>query len=275
MNINFNGKIFPADQPIFNNQNRAFLYGDALFETIKMSAGKILFLENHLERLIKGLNYFHYKIPKKYLTSSFFEKEIRKIAAGNARVRLTVFRSNGGLYTPTNNRPQFLIEATPLQSSGYSLNKKGLKLGYFDRVRLTCAPLSNLKTCNSSPYILAGLNKKERNLDDIIMLNEKGRISEASSSNIFLVKENKIITPALSEGCIAGTMRQTILEIAPGLDFTIHEIPIKIHFLKNVEEIWLTNAISGIKWVGQVEQQSSPLKSFHAQTFVERLNRFY
>lgn len=275
MNINFNGKIFPADQPIFTSQNRAFLYGDALFETIKMSAGKILFFENHLERLFKGLHYFQYRVPKKYLSPTFFEKEIRKIASGNARIRLTVFRTNGGLYTPTNNRPQFLIETTPLQSSGFSLNKKGLQLGIFEDIKLSCAAISNLKTCNSSPYILAGLNKKVRNLDDVIMLNEKDRISEASSSNIFLIKKNNIITPALSEGCIEGTMRKTILNIALELGYTIHENPIKVHFLKNVEEIWLTNAISGIKWVAQIEQLTPLLKSFHAQTFVERLNRFY
>jgi len=273
MEINFNGKIISADQKIFDSQNRGFLYGDALFETIRMSEGKIPFLENHVNRLLQGLHFFKYKIPKKY-TPSFFKKEIKKIAAGNARIRITVFRSNGGLYTPKNNRPQFLISTSPLASPHFSLNKKGLKIGIFDDVKLPCLPISNFKTCNSSPYILAGLNKQERNLDDVIMLNEKGRISEASSSNIFLIKKNKIITPSLSEGCVAGTMRKTILEIASEKNYLIQEIPLKLANLKNAEEIWLTNAISGIKWIAQIEQNSPLYSTSHAQTFTENLNRF-
>ena len=273
MNINFNGKIFPSDQAIFNSQNRAFLYGDALFETIRMSEGKIPFLKNHVNRLLHGLYFFKYKVPKKY-TPSFFKKEIKKIAEGNARIRITVFRSTGGLYTPKNNRPQFLIEASPLASPHFSLNKKGLNIGIFDAVKLPCSPISNFKTCNSSPYILAGLNKQERNLDDVILLNEKGRIAEASSSNIFFIKKNKIITPSLSEGCVAGTMRKTILKIASEKNYSIQESTIKLPHLKNIEEIWLTNAISGIKWVVQIDQYFSHQNTSHAPTFIKSLNQF-
>ncbi len=273
MKINFNGKIFPSDEPILNSQNRAFLYGDALFETIRMSEGKIPFLENHVNRLLQGLHFFKYKVPKKY-TPSFFNKEIKKITDGNARIRITVFRSLGGLYTPKNNRPQFLISASSLPSAHFSLNQKGLHLGIFDEVKLPCSPIANFKTCNSSPYILAGLNKEERNLDDVIMLNEKGRISEASSSNIFFIKKNKIITPSLSEGCVAGTMRKTILRIASEKNYQIQETQIKLNQLKDIEEIWLTNAISGIKWVTQIDQNIPLQNTSLAQTFVKHLNQF-
>lgn len=273
MKINFNGKIFPSDQAILNSQNRAFLYGDALFETIRMSEGKILFLENHVNRLLEGLHFFKYKVPKKF-NLSFFKKEIKKITSGNSRVRITIFRSTGGLYTPKNNRPQFLISTSPLTSSHFSLNKKGLHIGIFDEIKLSCSPISNFKTCNSSPYILAGLNKQERNLDDVLLLNEKGRISEASSSNIFFIKKNKIITPSLSEGCVAGTMRKTILEIANEKNYIIQENPIKLTHLQKFDEVWLTNAISGIKWVAKIEQDISLQSSSHAQSFIETLNRF-
>lgn len=273
MKINFNGKIFPADQPIFNSQNRAFLYGDALFETIRMSAGKIPFLENHVNRLLQGLCFFKYTVPKKY-TPAFFKKEIKKIAAGNARIRITVFRSSGGLYTPKNNRPQFLISASPLASPQFSLNKKGLNVGIYDEVKLACSPISNFKTCNCSPYILAGLSKQERNLDDVILLNDKGRISETSSSNIFFIKKNSIITPSLSEGCVAGTMRKTILKIASEKKYFIQESTIKLPQLKNIQEIWLTNAISGIRWVTQVEQNIYLRNASVAHTFIKRLNQF-
>jgi branched-subunit amino acid aminotransferase/4-amino-4-deoxychorismate lyase len=273
MQINFNGKIYPADQTIFDSQNRAFLYGDALFETIRMSEGRIPFLKNHVNRLLQGLHFFKYKVPKKY-TPSFFKKEIKKIIAGNARIRITVFRSSGGLYTPQNNRPQFLISASPLTSAHFSLNKKGLNIGIFDEVKVPCSPIYNYKTCNSLLYILAGSNRRERDLDDVILLNKKERISEASSSNIFLIKKNKIITPSLSEGCIAGTMRKTILKIAAEKKYSIQESPVKLTQLKKAEEIWLTNAISGIKWVAQINQNSPLQNTSHAQIFIERLNRF-
>ena len=192
MNINFNGKIFPSDKAIFDSQNRSFLYGDALFETIRMSEGKMPFLGNHINRLLKGLYFFKYKVPKKY-TTTFFQKEIIKIASKNTRIRITVFRSKGGLYTPKNNRPQFLISTSPLNSPNFSLNKKGLKIGLFNQLKLPCNPASNLKTCNSLLYTLAGLNRQEQNLDEVILLNENDRISETSSSNIFLIKKNIII----------------------------------------------------------------------------------
>ena len=253
MNINFNGKIFPSDKAIFDSQNRSFLYGDALFETIRMSEGKMPFLGNHINRLLKGLYFFKYKVPKKY-TTTFFQKEIIKIASKNTRIRITVFRSKGGLYTPKNNRPQFLISTSPLNSPNFSLNKKGLKIGLFNQLKLPCNPASNLKTCNSLLYTLAGLNRQEQNLDEVILLNENDRISETSSSNIFLIKKNIITTPSLSEGCVAGTMRKTILEIASEKKYIIQETSTKISQLQKFEEIWLSNAISGIKWVVKINQ---------------------
>jgi len=253
MNINFKGKVFPPQQPIFKADNRAFLYGDALFETIRMFEGKLPFLDLHLERLLEGLRFFHYRIPKKY-TSKFFQKEIKKIATGNARIRLTVFRSEGGLYTPKNSRPQFLISTSPLSSSQFNIPKKGLTVGIFEESKLICAPISNLKTCNSLPYIQAALFKKEQNLDDCILLNEKRKIAEANSSNIFLLQKNKLITPSLSEGCINGTVRKLILKIAYKEKIPLKEKAINLSELKKSKEILLTNSIQGINWVKKIEE---------------------
>ena len=271
--INFNGKILPNNQPIFDGENRAFLYGDALFETIRMRDGKIPFLKYHVKRLLHGLHFLKYKIPKKY-TLRFFEKEIQRIATGNTRIRITVFRSKGGLYTPKNNRPKFLIVTSPLASSQFELNKKGLTLGVFEEIKLACSPLSNLKTCNSLPFIQAGFYKKEQLLDDCILLNDKNKIAEASSANIFLLKKNKLITPSLSSGCVAGTMRAIILEIAQQEKFQIQEISIPLSSLATVDEIWLTNAIQGIRWVKNINNNSNLPTPIHAPTFIKKLNHF-
>ena len=252
--INLNGEIFSSKKKIFDANNRAFLYGDALFETIRMFDGELPFLDLHLQRLRKGLSFFKYKIPKNF-NSIFFRKEIKRIAKGNARIRLTVFRSSGGLYTPQDINPQFLITTSPLNNSKFHLNKKGLEIGLFNDFQLPCSLVSNLKTTNSLPYIMAGIFKKEQNLSDCILLNEKGRIAEASSSNIFLFKNDEIITPSQSEGCISGTLRQTLLDIAKVEKLKVHEIPVTLSALQQAEEVWLTNAIQGIRWVKTFDNQ--------------------
>jgi len=246
--INFDGEIYNSNKKIFDVSNRAFLYGDALFETIRMFDGELPFLEKHISRLLDGLIFFKYKIPKKY-NADFFQKEIKKIAKGNARIRLTAFRNSGGLYTPKDLSPKFLITTSPLTKSKFHLNRKGLKIGLFDEFQLPCSTYPNLKTTNSLPYIMAGIFKKEQNLSDVILLNEKGRIAEASSSNIFLFKENELITPSLSEGCLAGTLRQSLLDIARNEKLKVREIPVTLSALKQADEVWLTNAIQGIRWV--------------------------
>jgi len=268
--INLNGEIIGAKKKLFDSSNRAFLYGDALFETIRMFDGKLPFLHQHIKRLRYGLAIFKYKVPKKY-NANYFQKEIKKISSGNARIRLTVFRSSGGLYTPQDFKPQFLITATPLKKSKFLLNKKGLDIGLFDQMKLSCTEMANLKTTNSLPYILAGIYKKEQNLSDCILLNQKGRIAEASSSNIFLVNKNKIITPSLSEGCISGTLRQSLLDLAKVNKLKIQEIPVTLSALQQADEVWLTNAIQGIRWVKSFDNKYFYTNT-KAKTLLQKLN---
>jgi len=272
MEINFNGKIVDAEQPIINFQNRAFQYGDGVFETIRMFDGKIPFLKYHIERMRKGLDLLKFKTPKKY-NASFFSKEIKKIAQGNARIKIIVFRDDGGLYTPKNNRPKFLIQSSPLKDSEFILNKKGLTIDFFEDQKLSISPLSNIKSCNSIPYILASLFKKEQNLSDCIMFNQKDRIAEGSSSNIFLLKKNKLITPSLSEGCIDGVLRKVIIDTAEEINLKIKEKKVSLNSLKNAEEIWLTNSISGIRWVSEIKNFRKITPPLIAPQIVNSINQ--
>ena len=123
MSINFNCKILPSEQPIFTASNRAFRYGDGLFETIRVFDGKIPFFQRHFQRLIVGCRLLNLDVSG-HFTQDFFENEISKLLVGGAnyRVRLTVWRSGGGLYTPETNLPDFLIEAKELPSSVFELN---------------------------------------------------------------------------------------------------------------------------------------------------------
>jgi len=270
-NINLNGKLKPADEPFFQSDNRAFKYGDGFFETIRVFNGQIPFLNFHFNRLKATLIQLKFDVPD-YFSELYFKNEIQKLIddKGNYRVRMTFFRSNGGLYTPKNNHPQYVIESNILDNSIYQLNVKGLRLGLCDEIILPKSPLSNLKTCNSLPFVLAGLYCKESEYDDVFLLNGSGDISECVSSNVFLLKNKVISTPALTEGCVAGIMRKVVIEIAKSKQFKIEEKAIKVSDLEQADEIWLSNAIQGIRWVENFNDYR--FKNNIAKDFVKLLN---
>lgn len=248
--INLNGKLIPANQAIFTNNNRAFKYGDSLFETIRIFNGKIPFLSFHMNRLKKGMNILGMIIPDDFVNiilseiNQFIEKK------DNWRIRLTIFRNDGGLYTPLNNEIQFLIEKERLDNSFFKLNEKGLSLGISKEKLLSNHIYSAIKTGNSIAYILAANERKNNNWDDILIQNNKGEIAEALSSNLFLIINNEIITPRLSSACVAGTMRQFLLN---NKTIKIKERNINKEKLNQADAIFITNAIQGMKWVREID----------------------
>jgi branched-subunit amino acid aminotransferase/4-amino-4-deoxychorismate lyase len=252
--INYNGKILGKENLLFGIDNRAFQYGDSLFETIRVFDGKIPFLSHHIERLTSGMFYFGYEFSDDF-NEDLIENEIYKLLITNklkdARVRLEVFRNSGGLYTPTQNGFQFIISAQALDSSVFNLESEGLELYISEDVRLGTSNYQRFKTGSTKDYIVAGLEKKRNNWDESILLNCHNRIAEASSGNIFLIKNDVIYTPALSEGCIDGVMRKIIISTAKEMGIKVFITEINIDFLESVVEIWVSNAIQGMKWVKQ------------------------
>jgi branched-subunit amino acid aminotransferase/4-amino-4-deoxychorismate lyase len=267
--INHNGKILPADQAIFGTENRAFRYGDGLFETIRMFEGKLPFWSYHWERLFAGAQYLKFQ---KLKDASFYKNEIQKLCSekGNWRIRFSLFRKDGGLYTPLDFETDFLIETSPLETNHFELNTQGLKVDLCDTLTIPRHPLSNFKTINSLPYVLAGIYKKEKELDDCILLNDKGKLVEASSSNIFILKNKKLFTPPLSSGCKDGTMRKVIMGLAPELDLEVLEKNLSPKKLIKADEIWLTNAVQGLKWVAYF--QDKKMTNSFAIRIIKRLN---
>ena len=255
MFINYNSKLIPKDQVILSSENRAFRYGDGIFESIRIFDGQIIFWNEHWKRLSKGAEYLQFE---KLKDASFYKEEIEKLCGntGNWRIRLSLFRKDGGLYTPAEMKTDFIIEASPLESKHFILNKKGLTVDLCDTIKIPQHPLSNFKTNNSLPYVLAGIFKKKKGLDDCILLNNKGHVVEGSSSNIFIVKKGKLITPKLSSGCKMGTMRSAILRLSEQIDLKVCKQKILPKDLKKAEEIWLTNATQGIRWIGNYDDKN-------------------
>lgn len=273
--ICYNGKFLLSSDKNLSHSNRAFYYGDALFETIHCFGTEPQFFQKHWRRLTHGMNVLRMDGGEDFSEENF-EKYIGKILNRNrifkgARVRLTVFRDQGGLYSPEKNSVSWLLESIPLFNERFELNSKGLKADIFGEVPKPVNRLSNLKTTNSLVFVLAGLFKKENNLDECFVLNQHGRIAECISSNLFLVFENKIITPPLSEGCIAGVMREVIIELVPEIKFDLVDQPVLETDLMEAEEIIITNAIQGIQWIGAYKDRR--FFNFVARKLVRELNR--
>ncbi|MEJ2879769.1 aminotransferase class IV [Pedobacter sp. GR22-6] len=248
-----NDEFIAADQAILTANNRGFRYGDGLFESMRMSNGKLRFAEQHADRLRAGMKAL--KMEGGSLLDEYFLKQKtaelckKNRLKENARFRLSVYRAGEGLYTPNNNKTGYVLEATALPDSNYELNKKGLIVDVYDELTKSVDQLSNYKTCNSLVYVMAGLYRKQYNLDEAFILNHKGFLCESISSNVFVVYNKQIYTPALSEGCIAGVMRGVVMNIARSNDIPVIEAQINPEVLKEAEEVFITNAVGGIRWV--------------------------
>ena len=251
--ICLNGKVFPFGEPLLMHNNRAFCYGDAIFETIHANGTRMQFFTDHYRRLQKGMDLLHMKkesLPDKNTLEQTIDKLLNKNHLYNGvRIRLSVFRNTGGFYTPQDNTVSYLIETLPLPDDEYRLNKKGLKTGVFKGLLKQADSLANLKTSNSLLYIHAGLFCKEQGIDDCFIMNTEGRLAESVSSNIFVLKNGILLTPSLDQGCVEGVMRLQIIRLAADLGIKCVEAPVHEEDLLEADECFLTNAITGIRWV--------------------------
>jgi len=258
--LNYNGKIYKEDHLITGANNRGLRYGDGLFETMKLKNSQLIFANEHFARLWKGMAVLQFVVPK-HFTPEKLEEDILQLAIKNkheknARIRLTVFRGSGGLYDPADHSPNYIIETWPLPESNHELNSNGLDIGIYPAVKKSCDILSNLKTNNFLPYVMAALEAKKQKWNDAIILNSNGRICDSSIANIFLIKDSTIYTPALSEGCVAGVVRKYIITQLPSMGYSCIEKEITIEELLNADEVFLTNSIYNIRWVKNIADKA-------------------
>lgn len=233
-----------------------------------------MFLRDHITRLKLGMTVLRMNLPAEFNTENIHEQIMQLLKhnthAPNARIRLTVFRNEGGYYTPETNDISFLIESDEIEGP-YELNQKGFWVDMYSDLKKPLNKLSNLKTANALFYVMAGLAKQSMKLDECFLINDAGTICESISSNIFIVKNGTIYTPPLSEGCVAGIMRKQIMNLATQNKILTFESPITINTLMNGDEVFLTNSIKGIQWVGQFKQKYYTNKL--AQLFTDKLNQ--
>ncbi len=269
MDINFNADILPGLTDDLKMTQRACWYADGLFETIRMSNNAIPWLSYHWNRLKSGLRALEIDVPTTW-NELFWETEIRKIASGNARVRLQVWRAAGGLYYPEQSAPVFLISAEPLEYSRFQWQEPGIRLGVATACRIPVDAFSGLKSLNTARYVAAALEARRHGWDDALVLNSFDRIAEACAGNVFWWEHEILCTTPLSEGCVDGVARRVLLEKAREFGLPVQEKSATFAALQFAEEVFLTNAIRGITPVAFINDR--PLATVQTKHLFERFS---
>ena len=246
--INFNGELLFEENVKLSSENRGFKYGDAVFETIKVSHKRVVFWEDHYFRLMASMRMLRMKIPMQF-TLEFLEKEILKAVAvqeeaSSFRVRLNVYRKDGGLYTPKTNEIDYLID---VKVNTYQ-TKNTYTVDVFKDFYNYSGLLSTIKTNNRMVNTLASIYAQENDLDNCVLINEKKGVVEVTNANIFVLKGNIVKTPALTEGCIKGIVRNKVIEIIlKNKEYTLEETTISPFEIQKADEVFITNAIIGVQ----------------------------
>ncbi len=248
--IIYNG-LLKDDNYVISTQNRGLKFGDSLFESMRVINLDIKYWEDHYFRLMAGMRIMRMDIPMSF-TMEFFQGQILELLSKqnrkDARIRLTVTRKDGGLYTPENNKVDFFIEATELFQKKYTLNTQPYEVDLFKDFKKNKSLLSTIKSNNKLEHIIAGIYAKENNLDNVLLLNSDNRLAEAINANVFVVKDHQIITPAPTEGCVKGIVRKKLLEIIERNPiYEVIEKEVNHFEMMKADEVFLTNISFGIQ----------------------------
>ena len=273
--INYQGDIIELKALPVQEVKRATMYGDAVFETIRMRDNKLLFVEDHYFRLMASMRILRMPIPMEF-TPEFFVDEANRlaeeVAVTDGRLRLQVVRKSEGKYTPDdNNECVWWMELEELGSQDYTWTSKGLKVDLFKDHYIQPGLLSTLKSSNALPYVLAGIFAKENGFDAMLLVNDKKMLVEANAANVFVLKDNILKTAPLEDGPLRGVFRKNLIGWAKEIGLEIKEESINPFELQKADEIWLTNTISGVQWVEKYRKRT--YKGDKAKELIELLQR--
>lgn len=251
--VNLNGQLKTVSNMSIET-NRGFLYGDAVFETIKVLDNKVLFLEDHYFRLMSSMRILRMEIPMN-LTMEYFEEEIIKalpaeeVRTSSAyRVRFTVYRDSDGYYLPEQQLVGYVSTAEPLKNEVYVYNDTAYEVELFRDFYITKHLLSTLKSTNKLVQVVGSIFAKENDFQNCLVLNDEKNVVEALQANLFVVKGNQIKTPPIADGCVKGVMRKQIIELIGGnKEYELVEESVSPFELQKADELFLTNCIVGIQ----------------------------
>jgi len=272
--VNFNGLLVSSQEQSWSN-NRSFLYGDGVFETLKIVNQKVLFLEDHYFRLMASMRIVRMEIPMNF-TMEYLETQILNTANANkcsdsARVRITVYRNEGGYYLPETNQISFIIQATSLSTSLYSYESISYEVDLYKDFYIAKQLLSNLKTTNKIIHVTGSIFAKENGFQNCLLLNDEKNVVEALQGNIFMLLDGKLITPPITDGCLNGIMRKKIISLAKSIEnIEMIEASISPFDLQKAEELFITNVIKGIQPITKYRKKEYSTNL--AKKLTEKLN---
>lgn len=250
--VNINGNLLEDHKAVLAIDNRGYAYGDALFETIRVNAGTILFWEDHYFRLMASMRILRMQIPMSF-TPEFLEKEIidlitvNELMNASVRIKLMVNRVAGGLYTPASSDIEYNILASQLQSNFYTISDQKYEVTLFKDHYVSTDMLSTIKSTNKLVNVIGGIFARENGFDNCLLINSNKMIIEALNGNLFLVKDNTIKTPPITDGCLKGVLRTQLLRILEKLpEYQLEEASISPFELQKADELFVTNVITGI-----------------------------
>lgn len=259
--INLNGSLVLEENASLSYNNRGLNYGDAVFETLRVGAGRIYFWEDHYFRLMASMRILRMEIPMSF-TQEYLEEQILATIDANgasknaSRVKILVWRNADGFYNPTTNEIGFYIQSTVLEQPFYMFNDSPYEVELFKDHYITSGLLSTLKTNNKIMNVLGSIYAKENGYANCLLLNEKKQIVEALNGNLFLVKGETIKTPPLGDGCLKGMLRKQILSILLEMhDYDIEETSISPFELQKADELFITNVITGIQPISKYRKK--------------------
>lgn len=265
-----NGRLFEPGAPEVSLLNRSFKYGDGLFETIRVFRGNLLFMNDHFRRLTRGMHILGLEVEPDWLNQVRADLRRSLLANGiddHGRVRLHVYRSGVGAYAPVEDTPYYLIESYSLKEDSYQ-QAGGISIGVYPDWHLTPNPLSGCKSANALPYVLAARYARVQGWDESLMLGPNG-LAEASSSNLFIIRHQQLITPAEDSGCLPGVMRQVVMRVAREVRIPVKEKRISHRDLNQADEVFLTNVVRGIQPVAQIAGRKRNIVNWPLTTFLQ------
>lgn len=246
MQVCFNGEFYPSDAPLLTVQNRGYKWGDGCFETMKVSAGRLLLEALHFERLFISLQLLQIERAETFTQAIVVQKVLALCVQNNclqcARIRLAVYRTE-------ENRPAYTIEAIPLDESVNRWNEEGQTVCLYPYARKSTDAFANVKSANYLPYLLAQKFAIEKGVDDALVLNASNLLCDSFKANIFLIKNDTVFTPALHQGCVNGVMRRVVMDEVKGLGYKMKHGEVSEEDLLTADEVFLTNAIQILRWV--------------------------
>ncbi len=250
--VNFNGTIL-EDSKVYIENNRGFLFGDSVFETVKVLDKKVLFLEDHYFRLMATMRIFRMEIPMSF-TMEFMEEQILLLvesqiqSAMSFRVRFSVFREGNGFYLPRTNDVSYVITILPLESEVYYIKKGAYEVELYKDAYVTKQLFSSLKSNNKMIQITGSIFASENAYDNCLLLNDEKNVIEALQGNLFMRMGTTLITPPITDGCLNGIMRKQILAVAKRIEgYEVVEKSISPFDLQKADELFITNVIVGIQ----------------------------